>query len=544
MENFSYHVPVFVVTGGVATSGHSSELKPGQVGLFDRNTFSVATGGGNGVEFFLAQGAIGGKDWFGSPIGESHKSAFFMGKDIEDIFSSLPKTIQNEEWVLGYNGSASSIGLSFEKGKAVRVKMYFHGDPVYRFFGGPKEYVVSYTPSEDCAAPCTEEDCPEAITDCLTHTNALIDAINMHTELKKFGVQAKRVTKPYVASTVTMTNWCLSICDTGDILALWEVQAQAPAGVKVSRTSRVDSTSTYSFCQAEDADDPADFAKNNVDTAWTDCGDGISSVRTIKLVGINKTDGGGDRLANITSVITGIPGINIGTLTRIAGDGCVDDYTVTQNSQDCFSEDECLTNVVTFNYEMVPSFENVSWEVVPPVITPDPDRKCGIRISAGYIDPKFGNCSFDPMDYYETQPIKMEVSLLAEDGSACDYATMPTQHQSKVGRIARQSGEYVAREVLMKTNAYLKHVDQYSNSPRMREAFDMNLLNMVDRNAFYKLYYVRFKASYGKSFRKNEQEKFTAIFAIKEGVSTTSFDTNVIGVLQTKSNGVVLHSNG
>jgi hypothetical protein len=48
MENFSYHVPFYVVNGGVATAGHSADLKPGQIGLFDRNTFSVATALGNG----------------------------------------------------------------------------------------------------------------------------------------------------------------------------------------------------------------------------------------------------------------------------------------------------------------------------------------------------------------------------------------------------------------------------------------------------------------------------------------------------------------
>ena len=149
MENFSYHVPFYVVTGGIDTAGHSSELTSGQVGLFDRQTFSVATGTGNGKEFFFAQGNIGGKDWYGRPVTESHKSPFFYGKDIESIYVSHPKEVKNEEWVIGYNGSASSVGLSYEKGKAIRIKFYFHGQPIYRFFNGPKEYVVSYTPKEN-----------------------------------------------------------------------------------------------------------------------------------------------------------------------------------------------------------------------------------------------------------------------------------------------------------------------------------------------------------------------------------------------------------
>src|SRR5262249_6065800 len=143
--------------------------------------------------------------------------------------------------------------------------------------------------------------------------------------------------------------------------------------------------------------------------------------------------------------------------------------------------------------------------------------------------------------YYETEPIKMEVSLLQEDGDRCDAANWPTVSQSRIGQISRQSGEYVVRELIMKTDAYLKHVDQFSLEPRMREAFDMQLLSSVDKTAYYNLYYVRFKASYGASFRKNEQEKFTAVFAFKEGdVAGLNFETLILNVLTAKS-GATMH---
>lgn len=734
MENFSYHVPFYVVTGGVDTAGHSSELTAGQIGLFDRSTFSVATGAGSGKEFFFAQGAIGGKDWYGQPVTESHKSPFFYGKDVENIYLSMPKTIQNEEWVIGFNGAASSKSLTYETGKPIRLKLYFHGNPIYRFFGGPKEYVVSYTPPEDCVSPCDADDCPDGITDCLTHTQALIDLVNTHTELRKFGVTAKLVNTPYSAVATNMTKWCLEVCDNNDVQALQAVQAQYP-GISITRTSRSGSISTYQFCQSDDADDPDDFAQsgsvslavcgecpagstltagadvyyvtraitpstdlstggaqqtyadtigtayetaevatiatadvntgtdvitetahgfvtgqpvtyddgggaaatglvdntvyyvikvtantfkvattralavagtainitgtgNNAqsftpvvtaafisqngatatvklsiepgaelttlladqvnfshsvgetcvfaapaDIAWDECGTGISSERTMKIKQLQRTDcDGGDRLADLTSILAGVQGIQIDTLTKIAGTDCADDYTVVQSSIDCLDE-ACLTNNVTFTYDDLPAFESHAWELVPASVSPDATRKCGIRITAGYIDPQFGNCSFQPDDFYETEPLKMEVSLLGEDDSACDVANWPSVQQTRVGRIARQSGEYVVREVIMKTNAYIKHIDQYSSDPRMREAFDQNLLGMVDRKAFYKLYYVTYKASYGNSFRKNEQESFTTVFAFKESDPTTaSFETNILDVLTGKS-GVVMHIN-
>lgn len=667
MENFSYHVPFYVVTGGVATSGHSSDLTAGKVGLYDRQNFSVATAIGNGKELFFAQGATGGLDWYGQPVTETHKSAFFFGKDVEDIYLSKPQDVRNEEWVIGYNGSPSSVSLSYAKGESIRIKFYFHGEVAYRFFNGPKEYVVSYTPKEDCTTPCDADDCPEGIADCEVHTKALIDLINTHTELKKFGVVAKYVSNTFSEAETNMTKYCLTLCDNGTPQDLQAVQAQAPTGVVVTRSARSGSSSTYTFCQPDDDDAPADFQQSgsvlqaicdecpddsflipakdvfyvkrpivggedfstaesrdtyantvwsayatqesittttsttstttaagtfNADAVfvandgavaivklkfpegteldpaigadiiefshteaavcvfdspaaivWDDCGAGISSSRTLRIKNINRLDcDGGDRLDDLAAALAGVKGVDVNSLAIEEGDDCMDDYTVDQVSLDCLDEG-CLTSNVTFTYDSLPAFENQSWEVVADEPEEDAARKCGIRVNAGYIDPRFGDCSFNPADYYNVEPVKMEISLLGEDWDRCDFADRPTVAQTRIGQIARQSGEYVVRELIMKTDAYLKHIDQFSLEPRMREAFDMNLLGMVDRKAFYNLYYVRFKASYGFSFRKNEQEKFTAVFAFKVGdPSALAFESNVLDVLTAKS-GVSMHIN-
>lgn len=668
MENFSYHVPFYLANGGVATSGHSSELKGTQVGLFDRATFSVATNIGNGKEFFFAQGVLGGKDWFGRPLTQtSHKSPFFYGKDVQNMYLSLPHTIQNEEWVLGFNGGPSSVGITWKKGETQRVKLLFTGDPTYRFFGGPKEYLVSHTPLEDCTEPCNGDDCPDLLVDCLGETQKLVDKINNRLELQRFGVRAQIVTTPYVAATTNMTKYCLTLCDNGDGVALKAVEAQAPVGVTVTRTVRAGSLSTYEICQRDTEDAPADFVQSgsvlqavcdecptdsflieaktvyvvrrpivggedfstaasrdayangiwteyatqesvttttsttstttavgtltNADAtfiandgavaivklkfpegtvldpaigtdiigeswvepavcvfaapapiAWEECGTGIASRRTMKIKCLNRPDcdADGDRLADLEAILAGVQGIDLTTLTKIAGVACCDDYTVEQDSVDCLDE-ACLTNNVTFTYDTLPAFEDKAWELVEETIVEDETRKCGIRISAGYYDPKFGECSFNVTDFYQTQPVKFEASFLGEDDDRCDFASKPSQQQTKIGRHSRQSGEYVVRELIMKTDAYLKHVDQFHADPRTREAFNMNLLSMVDRNAFYNLYYISFAASYGASFRKNEQEQFTAVFAFKEGdPAAQAFEANVIDVLTAKS-GVAMH---
>lgn len=667
MENYSYHIPFYVVTGGIATSGHSSELTSGKVGLYDRNTFSVATALGNGKELFFAQGPVGGLDWYGQPITESHKSPFFFVKDVEDIYLSKPQDIRNEEWVIGYNGSDSSVSLSYATGESIRIKFYFHGEVAYRFFNGPKEYVVSYTPKEDCTTPCEAGDCPEGIADCEVHTKNLIDLINNHTELRKFGVVAKYVSNTYSPAAANMWKFCLTLCDNGDAMALQAVRAQIPAEYNVVRTARAGSLSTYEFCretntlpaafqqsgsvlQAVCDECPDDsfligakdvyivkrpivggenfstaatrdayantiwtayasqesvttststtstttasgslvnpdavflgqdgslaivklkFAEGTVldpvigadivefshteaavcvfDTptpiAWTACGTGIRSSRTLRLKNINRPDcdADGDRLDDIAASLAGVKGIQIGTLALEEGDACKDDYTITQWSTDCLDEG-CLTSNVSFTYDMLPAFENSAWEVYSTPPSENENRRCGIRVNAGYVDPRFGDCSFNPGDYYNVEPVKMEISLLQEDGDRCDVANWPTVSQSQIGQISRQSGEFVVRELIMKTEAYLKHIDQFSLEPRMREAFDQNLLTMVDRKAFYDLYYVEYKASYGHfQFRKNEQERFTTVFAFKVGdPAALQFESQILDVLSAKS-GVLMH---
>jgi hypothetical protein len=489
MENFSYHVPVYVVDSGVATTGHSADMVAKKVGLFARSNFNVSTAGGSDKELFFAQAPNGGKDWYGRAISGTHKSPYFMVTDVQDMYISMPQQLQNEEWIIGYNGAAGSVGLSFTKGKAVRVKFLFTGEPTYRFFGGPKEYLVSHTPKEDCTVPCDTGDCTDlTLSDPISEAKLLVDKINNHTELRKFGILA-HLTFPTAPDEGT-------------------------GGQNVG-------------------------------------------VRTMKIV-LNRKADGSDRTAEFAAWIGGVDGINIGTLTKIAGagtttEGQADEYTVTQNSYDEPDALGALSSNVTFRYADIPAIENTAWTFVSEVepsataaATPVAGRKVGIRITAGYVDPKFGDCSFQPFDYYETQPVKFEVSLLNEDEDRCDVSKWPSVLQTKIGQIARQSGEWVIREVLMKQDAYLKHINAFSLDPREREAFQMNQLSTVDRTAYYRLFYVRFKASYGNnSYRKSgAQEKFTVIFAVKDSDSAniTAVTTNIINVLQTRT-GLTAHTN-
>ena len=130
------------------------------------------------------------------------------------MYKSLPAKIQNEEWIVGCDGSASSKSLEFVKGKPTRIDLYFHGEPTYRLFNGPKEYSISYTPPEDCLTDCAS-DCDGTRQDPKPHAIQMINDINNRVELKKLGVRAKLVDSSFAAATATKQKYTISVFDDG-----------------------------------------------------------------------------------------------------------------------------------------------------------------------------------------------------------------------------------------------------------------------------------------------------------------------------------------
>src|SRR5688572_10637866 len=134
-----YNYPFIVATGGIVTSGLFGDLKDKagkvSVGIFDAQTYGVATAAGNGKEFFIGYSSEHTRDAYTTflvGLQNPKKTETFLGKDVISFEYSNPQRIQNEEWVLGFDGSASSKSLSFEKGKSYGIQIALGGLPVWR----------------------------------------------------------------------------------------------------------------------------------------------------------------------------------------------------------------------------------------------------------------------------------------------------------------------------------------------------------------------------------------------------------------------------
>ncbi len=325
--NYEFNLPVFVANSGVATSGHTKDLVSGQVSIFDRQTWNVATGTGNGSEFFLGLGSYHTKDnltKFYAGMQRSLKSYFFRGADIDSFEVSLPQRIQNEEWVMGYDGSGSTNSynvstaannFNFMCGTDYQLRVTLFGEPIYRVFGKTLEHIVSLS-----TAPCADPTCTTGCVgplDVVAYTKQFADNVNQHPELKELGIKAKAVLSNYIApSTPASVVVALAATTVAGIRILTQgvgytsaptVAITGGGGTGATATAAVSGGSVVSF-------------------TITAAGSGYTSTPTVTLTG-----GGATTQAVVQAVLTAAA-VNTTPGTIVGGTGYINVPTVTFTS--------------------------------------------------------------------------------------------------------------------------------------------------------------------------------------------------------------------
>lgn len=139
---------------GVTTpDGSTADLTPGQIGLFDAQTYQSFTGTNNGKPFILAQGSYFTKDKIGPYHGgyqESVKSKVINPKYINKVFvtCSTPAVNQVKDIEIG----------KVECGKTYRLRIDLKGSPALRFLSHNLYRTLdAFTGccTDDCTATCT-----------------------------------------------------------------------------------------------------------------------------------------------------------------------------------------------------------------------------------------------------------------------------------------------------------------------------------------------------------------------------------------------------
>lgn len=256
--------------------------------------------------------------------------------------------------------------------------------------------------------------------------------------------------------------------------------------------------------------------------AWVDYENFMKSSRTMTAT-ISKTCGGGSRLAEVQAFYAERTDISVALTTSGT---CEDLYTITQASE-CISQGDCLSENLP-QYLDVPPFEDVRWKVVETTLAYNANFKCGIRLEVSSNYDRFGNCSWVPEDYYTFKPTMMEIYEVEENGDFCKAQVPARKIQNAIQ--ASQSGEWVVREYI-KLASYF-YTEAFDTDPRLREVLDQTIYQIIDKSAFYNVYYIKFKQYRGSNLQGNTQmpEVFEIPIVVKDGVDTSSFTSYLNGI--------------
>jgi len=114
------------------------------------------------------------------------------------------------------------------------------------------------------------------------------------------------------------------------------------------------------------------------------------------------------------------------------------------------------------------------------------DECAGLTLVGAYEETRFGDCTFQPSDFYGTEPLRIYASEVDLNGDPCEFTGVCIQHECE-GRKANGLGETVARDFIL-SESYRQV--PFATDLRIREITQGNDMlgagaGQVDRTASY-----------------------------------------------------------
>ena len=490
---------MFLANGGLATTGTSANLTPGQIGLYDfkLNTVVAAPpGAGTNQVVYLAQGSFHTTDKIGPFAGgyqESVKSKGINPRYVTKFFKSLAQTPLNQILSIGWDMTAGNDGTSpqFQCNKTYNLRLDAKGSPVLRFLNHQLYHTfLAYT---GCCAGNCNQGCTGALVDPATVMLQWADAINsqpivsqfvqaqvyVQTPAQESEVQNLSGTPEPVGGTIATGNVtykvsAVGIDGEGIPSAAIVVPVVGPTGaVNLNWTLAADPTATYKIY--------------NVTTGhYFTVGAGVSAF----------TDTGA---AGTAGTPPAVPGSNGATAVQTAT------YVPKTDAAD-------IANV------------NV-----------------GLQLTVAYVDTVFQNCSFEPTDHYELEPIFLYPSFVDESGDSC--APVPNLPITTIQAPKQMSGsgETVIRDYIL-TLRYMQ--EPFQENQRLREVLnDISLTSGIDRTTpgLYDIYgIVHSVPRFNNPSAIFDNDQYFIKIVVPTGTNMTSFITLVEGLLSAAGNSITL----
>jgi len=110
----------------------------------------------------------------------------------------------------------------------------------------------------------------------------------------------------------------------------------------------------------------------------------------------------------------------------------------------------------------------------------------GLSLIGAYEETRFGDCTFQPSDFYETEPVRIYASEVDLTGAPCEFTGICISHECE-GRKANGLGETAARDFILSESYRQNH---FASDLRIREITQGNDMlgtgaGQIDRNGLY-----------------------------------------------------------
>jgi len=248
--------------------------------------------------------------------------------------------------------------------------------------------------------------------------------------------------------------------------------------------------------------------------SWASVASGYVGTRTAKITLSDEDCTQSYTVDSVTGILEGVLPSGSFSVTDVTdnGESCVQVFQVVQNSE--FTQDlYCMTKGALI-FKDLPNFGHSEWKIVESSGSYDANVKAGIRFTAPFISQIFGDCAYDLNEYWDSDPVRMEIALLLDNPTPAELETLPVAKRVKAPSYQRGYGVGVRKTYIKKNSAYFPS-EEFSNSARMREAIDNTALSQIKSDAYYIEYVLTYKSLRTKTNQK--QETWATRFFVEAG---------------------------
>lgn len=128
------------------------------------------------------------------------------------------------------------------------------------------------------------------------------------------------------------------------------------------------------------------------------------------------------------------------------------------------------------------------WDQYAPAAPWAGENTGGMRLYGAFVETQFGNCTFQPSDAYDIQPIRIYASEVDLNGDPCTFEGLCVNTECE-GFQGQGFGETVLRDLILSEEYQQNHM---ATDLRIREVTQGNdILNAVSRSTRYGRYYLQ-----------------------------------------------------